>query len=153
MKTYISQSPDDTNLQGAAECTFEVGEGPTLTVLLDERLYKKVKAAAAEAAEVARSNPSTGPSHPQQHREPKHRGAGSSCGADDGSVVGSRDRAGTASTITTSISECEGDRRVERRAYGDVIGPLYNRRCHSLLEQFVKTQMLSHYLSEGVWRN
>lgn len=28
---------------------------------------------------------------------------------------------------------------------------MYNTECASLLDQFVKTQMLSHFLSEGGW--
>lgn len=93
--------------KGAAECTFEVGQGSTLTVLLDERLYKHAKAAAAKEAE--------------RFYEEERR-----------------------------LSPW-GRRRGREAALSDEAGPLYNRHCSVLLEQFVKTQMLSQFLSEGTW--
>lgn len=95
--------------QGAAECTFEVGQGSTLTVLLDERLYKRAKAAAADAAERFRTS----------------------------GLLAQR--------------EAFGLLHREGQLGGMKGGPLYNRHCAPLLDQFVKTQMLSHYLSEGTW--
>lgn len=93
--------------KGSAECTFEVGQGSTLTVLLDERLYKHAKAAAAKEAERFYEE--------ERRLSPWGRG---------------RSREG---------------------ALSDKPGPLYNRHCGVLLEQFVKTQMLSQFLSEGTW--
>lgn len=80
-----------------------MGHGSTLTVLLDERLYKRAKSSAAKAAEYF------------YERRRLSLGAGGP------------DRNGVA----------EG-------------GPLYNRHCGGLLDQLVKTQMLSHFLTEGV---
>lgn len=88
-------------LQGAAESTFEVGQGPKLSVLFDEQLYKRAKAAAAEASE-------------RYYERRRWLSGGRGGGARSG-------------------------------------GPLYNRHCGPLLDQFVKTQMLSHFLSEGTW--
>lgn len=73
-------------------------------MLLDERLYKRAKSAAAKAA--------------------------------DRYYGGRRSATGG------------GWRRVRGDAGG---GPLYNRHCVPLLDQFMKTQMLSHFLSEGTW--
>ncbi|CAN0085277.1 unnamed protein product [Discosporangium mesarthrocarpum] len=82
-------------LQGAAECSFEIGQGNSLSVLLDERLYRKAKSAAAEATWVV--------------------GRVGAMGGVGGGEQG-----------------------------------LYNRDCEPLLNRFVKTQMLSQYLSAGV---
>lgn len=90
------------------ESTFQVGQGSTATILLDERLYKRAKAAAAKTAE--------------RFYYDQRRLAG-------------------------------GGRRLGRGGSSEIeeAGPLYNRHSASLLDQFVKTQMLSHFLSEGGW--
>lgn len=129
-------------VQGAAECTFEIGQGSTLTVLFDERLYKKAKAAAADAAEQLRSPTNTTPQNLRQIRE-DHQFVGVQGDGDGGG--GARARAGTTAT-TGSDWEMEGG-----GFRAGSTGPLYNSHCEKLLDQFVKTQMLSHYLSEGIW--
>lgn len=96
------------------ESTFQVGQGPTATILLDERLYKRAKAAAAKTAERF------------YHDQRRLGGGGRGLGRVGGGGGGSGE-AGEA-------------------------GPLYNRQCAALLDQFVKTQMLSHFLSEGGWQ-
>lgn len=108
---HLSRQP-----QGATESTFQVGQGPTATILLDERLYKRAKAAAAKTAERF------------YHDQRRLTGVGRVLGGGGGGGGG-------------------GGRSGE---VGDA-GPLYNRHCAALLDQFVKTQMLSHFLSEGGW--
>lgn len=114
IKKYVSQLPRE-KLQGATESTFQVGEGSTATILLDERLYKRAKAAAGKTAEKFYYD----------RRRLSFSGRG-------GQGHGRR-------------SGCE-----EQDAKGPA-GPLYNRHCGALLDQFVKTQMLSRFLSEGGW--
>ncbi|CAM9783661.1 unnamed protein product [Scytosiphon promiscuus] len=92
-------------LQGATESTFQVGQGATATILLDEHLYKRAKATAAKTAEEF---------YLDRRRLPSGGGQG--------------------------FAKKEEE-----------VGPLYNRHCDRLLDQFVKTQMLSHFLSEGGW--
>lgn len=92
------------------ESTFQVGQGSTATILLDERLYKRAKAAAAKTAE-------------RFYYDQRRLAGGGRCLGRGGS--GSRDT--------------------------EEAGPLYNRHGASLLDQFVKTQMLSQFLSEGGW--
>lgn len=149
-----------------------MGQGPTLTVLLDERLYKKLKAAAAAEAvgQLARryltapsSSSSSSSSLPPRRQSTKAASSASSAGGEEGPTGPARERVGTASTTTTATSESEGEgggscgawsggcAAVEGFRNEAVAGPLYNEHCHKLLDQFVKTQMLSHYLSEGVW--
>lgn len=95
------------------ESTFQVGQGSTATILLDERLYKRAKAAAAKTAERF------------YHDKKRLVGGGRGLGR------------GSSSRGRGELEEA---------------GPLYNRHCAALLDQFVKTQMLSHFLSEGGWQ-
>lgn len=91
--------------QGATESTFQVGQGSTATILLDEHLYKRAKATAAKTSE--------------EFYVDKRR-------------------------FSIGGGQGFGENKQE-------LGPLYNRHCDLLLDQFVKTQMLSHFLSQGGW--
>lgn len=162
--THTNQTNEPTTQQqGAAECTFEIGQGSNLTVLLDERLYKRVKAAAAEAAE--RFHSSESPSSLSWHHH--YRRKNQEVFLSGGDRVGVRERTGTFMTVgSSSESDAEIGHGGHRHDGGEFCsneevhvgigsglndGPLYNRYCAPLLDQFVKTQMLSHFLSEGTW--
>lgn len=88
-------------------------------MLLDERLYKRAKAAAARASER----------YYEARRLWQLRG-------------GRRGYVGVGGSKGSAAAEEEEEEEK---------GPLYNRHCGALLDQFVKTQMLSHFLSEGSW--